>query len=407
MEYDPVTWPDETYDGPNDHDAPGRDDENPFFTGPRSGKQNYYFCKSWPGKAYCDRKRRPYCYRQNGRGAFDKTKCEQIPRDKYVKQKPPTDSDDEDDPNNKMKWRTKRKFRGKRRYTRRRRRVARRVNVRSILPDYKEIVILQQVVTAVQNERQHIFGSQMSLWTPFDIETYTATNPSANVSNKILLKKGKIIFGLTNFAPNPVTITLWEFTPRSDGYAGVTPTTVYRRGIEDLSGSATAYSNPMSTPYWSKMFCQQFKIKRLQVIRLENGQEHSITLYKNLNKIFSTERLTTPGTTTYTPVVDTNWLEGITTYYGMSFLGGVHDVTTAGTGGLTGVGYGPVRVGVMTQKNYTSQVVTGSVQTDQVIIPSTATLGFAGTTTGAAAISNEDTGTSLATITAGAAVNQA
>lgn len=377
-----------------------RKGNHPFFTGPGSGKQNYKWCRTKAGYkesyGYCDRRLRPHCYDKYGYNKETK-EC----------RKPLTWKDEIPFPDKtKMKWRNRRKYR-KRQY-RKKRRVARRaLSIPEILPDYKEIVVMQQIVTAVQNEKQHIFGSQMSLWTPYDIETYAAVNPSANESKKILLKKGRLLLGLTNFAPNPVVITLWEFTPRDDGYNGKTPTEVYRQGITDISGNATGYYNPMSTPYWSKMFCQTFKIKRLDVIRLENGEEKTVVLKKNLNKIFSTEKLTSPGTTTFTPVIDTNWLKGITTYYGMSFLGGVHDVTAAGTGGTVGVGYGPVRVGVMTQKNYTTQTLTGSVTIDQVIIPVTTGLGFAGPTTGEGKIQNEDTGTSLATITAGAVANQA
>lgn len=403
MEYDPDNWPDEQ---PHRQNRGGHQEDYPFFTGPRSGKLNYAFCKQRPWSRYCDRKLRPNCYTK-GRNprAFPQWNgtCKKL--------KQPDTIEAPKWPGYPKKMKRSRKIyrrKGKRTYRKRQKRAAKRAPNINLVPDYKETVLDQFIINAVQNEKQHILGGNgLNLWTPYDIKNYTALTPTVNTANKVLLKGAKLTITMQNLAPNAVQITVWTFTPRQDSYAGKTPTEVYVQGIKDMNAGGSNEGNPISNPYQSKMFCEQFKIKRWGFIRLENGEEKTISFTANWNKMFNTEKLTTPGSTTFSPALNTNWNKGITMFYGLSCLGGLHDVTTAGTGGVTGVGYGPVKVGVLTRKVYTTQTITGTVTADQIVYPSTTVLGKAGTTSGAAAIQNEDTGTSIATFTAGVSVNQA
>lgn len=405
-DYDPDKWPDES----NIPDGPGSayPDENPVFTGPNSGRANYYYCKKRPWSRYCDRHFRPHCYSKLGWKPYPQWngKCKKINQPDTIPA-PKWPGYPKPDMPKRTRTKTRIRGRGRARKYRKKRRVARIARTQNLVPDYSEQAFNQFIVTSVGNEKQQIIGGGLNLWTPADIVARTSISPTVNTPQKVLLKRGKMVTTMTNLSPAPVYVTLWEFIPRNDYTGGKTPSEVYVQGIKDMDLGASNQNNPTATPYQSKMFAQQFIIKRKGFFRLENGEEKTVIFVHNPNKIFNTERLTSPGSTTLTSTVDVNWMKGITRYYGMSCLGGVHDVTTAGTSGVTGIGYAPVRVGVLCKRTYTSQAITGTVTADQVKYPSTSTLGFAGTGTGEAKISNEDTGTSITTWTSGALANQA
>lgn len=420
-------FPDEVVHGPNDP----KNDSNPPFTGRNSGKLNYYYCKQRPWEAYCHWKLNPHCYKEgqyNKRTYASGCKYDQS-APPFKRKKPPGFPIKK--PPNMPKGRQRKRYTRKRqtRYNRLKygprghmRAIKRRfpqhfgrkkANVTAAViksnPIQRNQFHHQFIMASSQNQRQHIFGTEhMSLYTPYDIKNYSVINPTANSGQKYWQGYGSLRMVLTNFAPVDVNITHWRFTPRESYWSAKTPLELYVQGIKDIDTTPTDQSTyPSSNPYQSPMFTQMFKITRIWNKTLKQGEQFTQLHTSKRNQVFNTEKLTQPGTVTFTPVANQQWIEGLTTFYGFSVLGGIQDVTVAGTGGVVGVGYAAARVGVVITKDYTSSVIDNVLDHDIIDLSAGLTLGLAGTTLGTAAIQNKDTGTPVATVTAGVVVNQA
>lgn len=386
----------------------------PMFTGPGSGKANREWCKRRPWDKYCDQKRRPRCYVPLGPKHmyyFDTKKCRKpIAGDtKFPKYK------------DKMPYKRKRPYtRRKKRYTKKqktayRKRVTRRskkcmgcsegkgvrkgpMALLKAVPFWVKSNTHQFIVAGVQNEKQHVFGTErMNLYCPYELSQNIPITITAGKQDKVYLDHAKMFMQITNFANTSANVSVWKFTPRNDYYFSRDVDSTYTQGLDDLADGASGIGDHkwMATPYKSADLTAQFKIKRVWNGTLEQGQEKNFVFKKSPNRIFNADKFTTPGTSAFMSVItggdyDKSWFKGLTEFYGISVLGRLHDVTNAGTGGTTGVGYSDSRLGVLLQKTYYCK----NVETDTVdkYIYASDPIGKAGTGTGEARIQNKDTG---------------
>lgn len=393
MSYD---FPDEKYD--EDYNKGGHKNlPNPFFTGRGSGKLNRAYCKLQPQNEWCHWKNNPKCYnivgRWNGKCKYPKGD-QKLPYPKY-KDMPGA---------RKRKFTKRRGGRTKKRVYKRRKRAAKSAKILKGVSVHEEGVVHQFIINGNQNQKQFIIGTEQLSWGSIkDLQIALHTNPSGQSETNVWVGDATIDLTMQNLAPNKVVIGIWKLTPRYNNYIdSITPQGIFNEGLISLGVTVTNQTSPFNTMYSSKMLNRNFIVRRVKLLVLENGEEKHIHLKKKWNKTLNFNRLTTVGGTT---IPTDGWLKGFTEFFAITTLGGLHDVKTAGTDGVTGMGYGPSRVGCLLRKNYKSAQI--DAQDNSKVIPSTALLGVGGTGTGGAQISNEDTGIALNTWSSGAVANQA
>nr|AGG39812.1 hypothetical protein [Diporeia sp. associated circular virus] len=380
----------------------------PFFQGPNSGQLNYRYCLKRPWEPYCDFRLRKTCYNRDG---TLKGRCKKLEMPPFKRRKPGY-------PKKKPAY-TKKRY-AKKRYTKKRgfgkkrgsTRKSSEIDAFKAAPYYYEDVHYNTILTANQNTTTYSYGNnRMSLWTPYDLKTYCALQDASITANqvyKILLDKALIQIQLTNFDTNDVEIIPYQFWPKNDFYGNKSPAGIFVQGITDINEGVDASTYPQTLIHHSPMFMQQFKVSKGHVKVLKPGEHFTWTYRRNLQKVFNTAKLTSPGTTTFSPVVDEQWLKGITSHFGFRIRGSVHDVITAGTGGTTGVGYTNAKVGAIVYKCFGTKITSTTISENiRKFVSPSGLLGLAGTATGASNIINDETNNAYADYAGGVALGEA